>query len=228
MVRELDNLLTPRQFPDRAELTRFVDEYMAALTVDDLQCLRSEFESARSNWNAILGATSSTEVESRLETFLTPSKASAGLIRHTVSVPDFPRGMTSAHGREAGEEFLSDLNIPIDLRHRVSMDARVKQSGFRDFSLRQKGYPLRKGADLEFRITSCTVPEPFSVKWKVKNTGEDAARVGQLRGEINEDNGRFVRPEKTRYWGTHYVQCYVIKDGICVAADHIDVPIGRL
>lgn len=28
-------------------------------------------------------------------------------------------------------------------------------------------------------------------------------------------------------YGNHYIECYVVKDGVCVAKTRIDVPIGR-
>jgi len=50
--------------------------------------------------------------------------------------------------------------------------------------------------------------------------------MGQLRGRIYQDEGRRKPKEGTRYWGNHFVECYVIRGGVCVAADRIEVPIG--
>jgi hypothetical protein len=64
------------------------------------------------------------------------------------------------------------------------------------------------------------------VRWKVKNTGAEATRKAALRGQIYVDTGRLRRRESTLY--NHYVECYVRKDGICVAADHTDIyPSGQ-
>ncbi len=38
-----------------------------------------------------------------------------------------------------------------------------------------------------------------------------------LRGEITADNGRNVREETTNYIGYHWMECYIVKDGLCVA-----------
>src|SRR3712207_6892811 len=59
----------------------------------------------------------------------------------------------------------------------------------RDGLLSSMGYRVGVGRSLTFQIVSCTVPEPFEVRWKIKNTGNEAARVGQLRGEIRQDTG---------------------------------------
>ena len=62
--------------------------------------------------------------------------------------------------------------------------------------------------------------------WKVRNFGSEAENLGQLRGEIVADEGNRKKKEETRYSGEHFVECYVIKNGICVARDKIMVPIG--
>lgn len=128
--------------------------------------------------------------------------------------------------RDLGEQFLSDIGISERLNYSVRIDAKVVQDGFRPFFLRAAMERLRKRRKLEFVIDHCTVPPPYSVKWKVKNTGEEARRTGDLRGEISDDLGFNNRRENTKYEGSHYVECYIIKDGVCVAKDRIDVPIG--
>lgn len=34
--------------------------------------------------------------------------------------------------------------------------------------------------------------------------------------------------EHTDFQGEHYVECYLVKNNVCVAKGHIDVPIGTL
>lgn len=128
--------------------------------------------------------------------------------------------------RDEGEKFLSDLGIPIRIQYQVRLNAIVEQNGFRPFMLLGNLNPLRKQRGLKFVIENCNVPQPFDIKWKVKNYGEEAARFGQLRGEITHDRGKYQKKESTKYMGKHYVECYVIKEGICVAQDRISVPIG--
>lgn len=130
--------------------------------------------------------------------------------------------------RDPGEQFLSDFKISERLTHTLKIDAKVVQDGFRPFFLRVATQLLRKQRKLEFVIVSCNAPSPYSVKWKIKNTGADAQRTGDLRGEILDDLGYQTRKENTKYEGSHYVECYIIKDGVCVAKDRIVVPIGRM
>ena len=68
-------------------------------------------------------------------------------------------------------------------------------------------------------MVSCDVPKPYEVYWKVRNTGAEAAKVGQLRGEITRDAGSESKRESTAYRGSHYVECFVVKNGVCFASD---------
>ena len=49
------------------------------------------------------------------------------------------------------------------------------------------------------------------------------AEVEQLRGEIREDAGGHRHSESTKYRGSHYVECYVVKSGRVVAVDRQQV-----
>jgi hypothetical protein len=66
------------------------------------------------------------------------------------------------------------------------------------------------------------------MKWKVRNFGEESRLAKDLRGEISNDQGRMRKNEHTRYKGGHYVECYVIKDDVCVARGYKEVPIEIL
>jgi hypothetical protein len=46
-----------------------------------------------------------------------------------------------------------------------------------------------------------------------------------IRGSIVQDAGKEQRNERTDFKGEHFVEAYIVKDGICVARDKIDVPI---
>lgn len=128
--------------------------------------------------------------------------------------------------RELGEQFIEDFGIETKISHHLEIDCEIKQDGYRPFFLKSLNFPLKKKRGLEFFISKCTVPRPFKVKWKIKNSGKEAESVGVLRGEIVDDLGNERRKESTSYTGSHYVECYIIKDNICVAKNRIDVPIG--
>ncbi len=120
------------------------------------------------------------------------------------------------------EQFLDrDFNIATTAtRHNVRITARVaKRDGFRHGGLSGRGNRVEKGRQLHFSIARCDVPEPYDVYWKVRNSGREADGVGQLRGDITKDAGNRTCQESTAYRGSHYVECYIVKDGKCVASD---------
>jgi hypothetical protein len=90
--------------------------------------------------------------------------------------------------------------------------------GFRRFKLSGSGNRVPKNRSLLFTATT-NVPAPHEIFWKVRNGGEEANKAGQLRGEISPDGGSSAKTETTLYKGSHYVDCYVVKDGIVVALD---------
>lgn len=143
-----------------------------------------------------------------------------------------PSSKTVEHAREVysyvnTEEFIEDA-YPIDVRYDLIIDCRVTQNGFRPASLRtmlREQKPLRSHKSLDFSIETCDAPEPYFVKWKVLNRGAEAERRDEIRGQIIAPNRRRGRHEDTQFRGNHYVECYIVKDGVVVARDRIVVPI---
>ena len=50
--------------------------------------------------------------------------------------------------------------------------------------------------------------------------------MGQLRGEIRDDSGSHRHNESMKYRGSHYAECYVVKDGRVVANPRADETIS--
>jgi hypothetical protein len=129
---------------------------------------------------------------------------------------------------EGEMDLYKDLGIPTELSEIVKIAPSVRpKDGFRKGSFAALS-PLQKRRDLDFRIVYTNVQEPFDVYWKVKNRGQEAADRNALRGEIRRDDRapNAHRHESTLYTGTHYIEVYIVKDGICVAKDRLDVPIA--
>ena len=59
----------------------------------------------------------------------------------------------------------------------------------------------------------------------MRNVGPEAEGRDCIRGDIFEDQGKLSHIETTNFKGEHFVEAYIIKDGVCVARDIIDVPI---
>jgi hypothetical protein len=122
------------------------------------------------------------------------------------------------------EEFIEN-QYPVDIRYNLNIDCLVKQQGFRDALLSSLKI-LRSTKKLKFYIRDNEVPKPYQVKWKVKNLGPIAKKRNMFRGQILNDQGNEIRNENSNFNGEHYVECYIIKNGVCVATDRIDVPIS--
>jgi hypothetical protein len=122
------------------------------------------------------------------------------------------------------EEFIED-NYFINITNSLKIDCEVTQTGFRVGLLRDMKI-LKKNKKLRFFISSTDVPLPYEVLWKVKNEGRLAYDRKMWRGQIVESNlnGK-ERKESSDFEGAHFVECYIIKNGYCVAIDRIDVPI---
>lgn len=127
------------------------------------------------------------------------------------------------------EEFIED-SFAVDVRYALQIDCKVSQDGWRDFFLLdylKQGKWLRPKKNLDFFIKSTNCPMPYSIYWKVRNTGVEAIRLNQIRGQIRKTN-KSHHMEITSFYGPHYVECYLVKNNICVARCKIDVPINTV
>jgi len=126
------------------------------------------------------------------------------------------------------EQFIED-RFKVDIRYNLSIDCDVKQSGFRENTLRAmlaKRFPLLSKRELEFYVTEIDVPGEYAIYWKVLNRGEEAQRRDQIRGQIMSDGGYHRRKESSTFKGDHIVECYAVQNGVVVAKDRIHVPIS--
>ena len=82
------------------------------------------------------------------------------------------------------------------------------------------GTVVPKGCKIYFNAVT-NVSRPFSVHWQVVNNGEEARNVGLLRGQIfaarTLGKGGLKHSEETMYEGLHWIECFIVKDGKCVA-----------
>lgn len=130
------------------------------------------------------------------------------------------------------EEFIDDM-YPVFELYDLSIDCRVSSNGFRETSiykfLSERAKIFKRFVPYNFRVkckikeTNC--PSYDKILWKVRNVGDEAIRKNCIRGQI-ENRGKEIQ-EPTSFSGPHYIECYLIKDGLCVAIGHVDVPIGE-
>lgn len=130
------------------------------------------------------------------------------------------------------EEFIEN-KFPVDIRYSLTIDCKVSQSGFRTFMLRESHnnyIGIKK--KLEFYISEVDDSlknSKYDILWKVRNVGKEAVRRNCIRGQIiRGDHGKpDRRTEHSNFNGKHYVECFLVKNGVCIARDRIDVPINN-
>ncbi len=82
---------------------------------------------------------------------------------------------------------------------------------------------IKQNRKLKFIVTSCNVLKPYDIYWKVRNVGREAIRRNCIRGQIVK--GAETLNETANFFGPHYVECFIVKNGVCVARDKIIVNI---
>lgn len=128
------------------------------------------------------------------------------------------------------EENIYNLMPVINLYY-IKLDCKVLDSNKTMIKLstlnsKDKRVPLERM--LEFYLDENRVPKPYELYWKVKNEGIEAMKRNCIKGEIFKS--KVETPESmieySAFDGEHFVECYVVKNGVCVAKDRIEVPIG--
>lgn len=127
--------------------------------------------------------------------------------------------------RAPDEQFIEEKHHQIQPRYRATIEGRVHgMPGWRNPTVRSLP-SVPRGVTLKFKVATDT-PAPFQIIWKVRNHGEVATQKGDLRGQLlSGEPGSNVRQEKAEYPGRHYIEVYVVKDGVVVASDHHEVNI---
>jgi hypothetical protein len=122
--------------------------------------------------------------------------------------------------RSRKETFLFDQRIPMLTEGTFQVEGVVQsQPGLLGFVLDALGV-IDVGRQISFRAVN---PPPNDLlKWKVKNDENSP----QPRGEIT-DHHTLRNPERTAYDGHHFVECYAIRGGVCVAKSRQPVILER-
>lgn len=133
----------------------------------------------------------------------------AVLKEQTEIIPYEVRQALSAQHRQRAPWRLPPWNV-------VNIQATVGEG----YSARQivSGEPLGKELKLTFKAIHSINP-PYTVRWQITNTGMEARIKECLRGGFyySDPETTNIRTESTEYTGIHYIQCFIIKKGNCVA-----------
>jgi len=108
---------------------------------------------------------------------------------------------------------------PTHIKGNVDIVAWAERNGFRPWRFSNGSENLPKKCSLRFEAKT-NIALPYKVYWQIVNTGNEARMVNGLRGEfydgIIEKGGR-ERREGTLYTGMHWIECFIVKDGLLVA-----------
>ncbi|HEM6089074.1 TPA: nucleotidyltransferase [Streptococcus suis] len=102
------------------------------------------------------------------------------------------------------------------LQEDVSIKAKYLRDGFRWKSI-NSGTILNKYGKLRFEVQANALRD-YEIWWQITNTGKEAERAKTLRGGFYDSEfveGKKIRNESTLYTGRHYVEAYLVKNGIC-------------
>jgi hypothetical protein len=128
------------------------------------------------------------------------------------------------YSRPPSEVFMFDQNIKTltedQYDFKISGEVQVRNGGFREFILDKIGL-ITIDRKIKFLISGNS-PSVDILKWKVKNDNSS----DEPRGEITDHHTK-NEVENTRYSGNHYVECYAVKNNICVSKSRQNVVLNR-
>ena len=94
----------------------------------------------------------------------------------------------------------------------IYLNKKVKKGG-----LKSDGRPIPSGFDLKYEVKT-NLRGDYQIWWQVVNTGRHAESVGGGRGKVFESySNSSVHWEKSEYTGKHWIECFIVKDDVCVA-----------
>lgn len=108
---------------------------------------------------------------------------------------------------------------PIVRSGSVRLTATALRDGFRAARIGSNGPALAKNCSLKFEAQT-DVHGPYQVYWQIVNTGDEARNARCLRGTFeltHTERGYLKKAESTLYTGTHSIECFIVKNGYCVA-----------
>ena len=119
---------------------------------------------------------------------------------------------------------LFDVSHRVQPSWRLSLKYNIEIYGsFRQGKLVKSITPnimVPKFCDIYF-VASSNVPKPYEVFWQVVNTGDEARTREGLRGGIfhskTAGTGGLNQKERSEFTGIHWIECFIVKDGVCVA-----------
>jgi predicted nucleotidyltransferase len=115
-------------------------------------------------------------------------------------------------------------SMPSRRQGKVRIDAYIYKNNSRLAGLNSDGRVIPSGLALKF-IAKTNLKGRYEVWWQVVNTGNHARTENGLRGGFFRGRGIDLEPsanplenwEASHYSGKHWIECFLVKDGVCVA-----------
>ena len=131
------------------------------------------------------------------------------------------------YGFSESEQFIEEM-FPVRISNKLKIDCEITQNGFRSGLISEfikKNFKIKQNRKLKFFIDNINIDKPYSIYWKVRNVGAEAIKRNCIRGQIIK--GTSEQNETAKFYGPHYVECYIVKDNTCIARDKIYVDIDN-
>ena len=200
----IPKVISTPQVRDRADQGKFIDEYLKGLSKDQ----KNKIVQARDGFLKKLEEFSETDsVDELIDAYF------------------YQRVRQSNEEGEKGlEQFLFDYKTPICTDDNLDfvIDGYITSGYGEKYGwLSDANDKVRKEMEIDFQIRKDVRHKDYTM-WKVRNSNDSP----QPRGEITKHQTP-NDPETTQYDGTHYVECYAILNGVCVAKSRQYVIIER-
>lgn len=108
-------------------------------------------------------------------------------------------------------------------RCKVRIDAYIYTGNRKLGGINSDGRVIQSGLRIKY-VARTRARGDYEVYWQVVNTGKHARQEGGLRGEFfkakliggDESSDPLINWESTSYTGKHWIQCFIVKDDVCV------------
>jgi hypothetical protein len=210
---DLDYYLSEPKFPDRADQSVFIDDYIRDLSEDQIEIITRAKEHALDLLEEIKKSSDEAQVLKLVEDIISGSETLAARIGHIfkqvlsyLAVPPAWQKPLPWPKRELGK---IDVKCYLD----NAQEIQSKKQVFSNHSLK---FVAEYHGDYD------------DIYWQVVNTGDHAESIGirALRGDFfkakdlnnNLSSNPLISWERTEYHGSHWITCFAIKGGECIAS----------
>lgn len=103
-------------------------------------------------------------------------------------------------------------------RYKVRFNAYIYKDKRRLGGINSNGRVIPSGLRIKY-VAKTKARGDYEVFWQVVNTGRHAAREDDLRGSLFPSrlpDNPLINWEHSRYTGKHWIECFIVKDDVCV------------